>query len=169
MAYARNKDYKELKKNGGLDIGSVQEPDTDYDNFHSGVMNTRDIIQNIIRNLSDVNVSGVTFKFQDDKLILTVNCYEYPNDEVLKDLIGTSNEAIKYLKKKFKDVAGKNLKMKKLGDAYDVVGAYTTNQKAKISYTLTFDIGTNKDDAKVNSLDKENVYDDNRKPDFKLA
>ncbi len=169
MEYQKNITNKQLKQTGGTDLGSIQSPDVDYDNFYSGVMNSRDVIQNIIRNLSDPNVSGIAFKFHEDKLILTVNVYEYPSDQILKDMIDSANEAIKYLKKKFKDVTGKNLKMKKISDTYDVVGAYTTNQKAKIAYNLVFDIGKNDLDPKVNTLDKESSYDDKRKIDFKIA
>ena len=169
MEYQKKISNKQLNQSGVLDLGGVQQPDTDYDNFYSGVMNARDVIQNIIRNLSDVNVSGIAFKFHEDKLILSVNVYEFPSDQILKDMIDTANEAIKYLKTKFKDATGKTLKMKKISDTYDTVGAYTSNQKAKITYNLVFDIGKNDLDPKVNTLDKENVYDEKRKPDFRVA
>ena len=169
MEYQKDITKKREKQTGGSDVGGVEQPDVDYDNFYSGVLNTRDVIANIIRNLKDPNASGIAFKFHEDKLIITVNVYEQPSDQILKDMIDTANEAIKFLKKKFKDATGKNLKMKKISDAYDIVGAYTTNHKSKIAYDLVFDIGSNDLGEKTNSLDKENVYDDDRKPDFKVA
>jgi hypothetical protein len=44
----------------------------------------------------------------------TVNVYEYPSDQILKDMIDSANECIKFLKKKYKEATGKNLKMKKI-------------------------------------------------------
>jgi len=167
--YQKDITKKREKQTGGSDVGGVEQPDVDYDNFYSGVMDPRSVIRNIIRNLKDINVSGIAYKFYEDKLVITVNVYEYPSDQILKDMIDTANECIKFLKKKYKDVTGKNLKMKKISDTYDVVGSYTTNHKSKIAYNLVFDIGGNKDEREVNSLDREIKYDDNRKPDFGVA
>ena len=167
--YQKNISPKDEKKLGGRDYAGVEQPDVDYDNFYSGVMNPRDVVANILRNLKDPNVSGVAYKMYDDKLVLTVNVYEFPSDAVLKDMIGTMNEVIKFLKKRYKGETGKTLKLKKLADIYDVVGAYTTSQKAKIAYHITFEIGKNELDAKTNTLHREIGYDDDRKPDFKVA
>jgi hypothetical protein len=85
--------------------------------------------------------------------VLGVSVYEYPCDTVLKDLVGTINEVIKWLRNKYKAETGKALKLKKLGDNYDVTGAYTVDKKSKITYFLTFDISGNIDDSTTNSLD----------------
>lgn len=152
-------------------LGSVEQPDVPYDNYKTGVMSTRDILANILRNIKDPNIAGITHRFSEDKLILSVHAYEFPSDQVLKDMISTMNEVIKWLKKKYKEDTGVTLKLKQVSDAYDVVTAYTTNKKAKITYHLTFDISKNKLDSKMNSLDDVGGYTDrdNDKIEFKLA
>jgi len=152
----------------------VNEPEVPYDNFYSKIMHPRDILANILKNLSDPEVSGITWKFgvQGDKdmFILGITDSCYPSDQVLKDMVATMNEVIKYIKKKYKEVTGVNLKLKKIAESSDNVGAYTVDKKALISFFVTFDISTNKDEAEMNSLDREiNPDDDKRKRHFGVA
>ena len=149
--------------------GGIEEPGVEYDNFKTGVMNPRDILANILRNVKDPDVAGVTYGFQGDKLILTINIYEFPSNNNIKDMVATMNEVIKWLKKKYKEQAGKTLKLKKISDSYDIVAAYTTDKKAKLAYSMIFDISGNKDESEMNSLDSEYIFDEKRKPDFKFV
>lgn len=149
-----------------LTVGGVEEPGAAYDNFKTGIMGPRDILANILRNVKDPNVAGVTYKFNGDQLILTINIYDFPSNTNMKDMVGTMNEVIKWLKKKYKEESGKTLKLKKVGENYDVLAAYTIDKKAKMNYTLLFDISGNKDEGEMNSLDDKTGYTDEHKPTF---
>jgi hypothetical protein len=152
-----------------LDLGGVEEPDVSYDNFYSKAMSYNDVLANIFRNLKDPDIAGITHSFQGDYLIVSVHVYEKPNEKIMSDCIPMMKEVVKWVKKKYKEATGKTLKMKQLSDNYDVVGNYTSMQKAKITYTVTFDISANKLDQETNSLDVEQMRGDDHEPDFKIA
>ncbi len=120
-------------------IGATNSLDNTEDNFVS--KNSKDnisILQNIV---SRMGSKGFTGKFEDNKFILSYTCYvtgiaNNKKDEIEKDI----REGKSMIEDAFKDKTGRSIKLKEIGEDFDVQNSYTIFKQSRVVYTKIYEI-----------------------------